>query len=91
MWASGQAIVRGGVTSTAPPDPPCFFQTPADAIQVAPAGTSADHPHTAPTKTYDAEAELVVALKSGGAIIATNKTPDPEFGCALDLSAFEHK
>jgi fumarylpyruvate hydrolase len=66
-------------------EPPFFFQKPTDAIQLVPAGGSADHPYPALTKNYHYEVELVVALKSGGTNIPMDKALDHVFGYTLGL------
>ncbi|ACL57261.1 fumarylacetoacetate hydrolase family protein [Methylobacterium nodulans] len=66
-------------------EPPFFFQKPADAIQVVPTGTVADHPYPSLTKNYHYELELVAALKSGGRNISKDAALDHVHGYAVGL------
>src|SRR6186997_3737112 len=54
-------------------EPPFFFQKPTDAIQVAPAGVTIDHPYPTLTKNFHYEVELVAALARGGRDIAPER------------------
>ena len=62
-------------------EPPFFFQKPADAI--IPDG--ADFPYPSRSSDVHHEIELVAALKSGGANIATDRALDHVFGYAVGL------
>ncbi len=66
-------------------EPPFFFQKPADAVQVVPAGTVAAHAYPPLTGNYHHEIELVVLLKSGGRDIAADGALDHVFGYAVGL------
>jgi fumarylpyruvate hydrolase len=66
-------------------EPPFFFQKPTDAIQLVPAGGSADHPYPSLTRNYHYEVELVAALKSGGRDIPIDKALEHVFGYAVGL------
>jgi fumarylpyruvate hydrolase len=62
-------------------EPPFFFAKPADAI-VADGGTV---PYPSLTKDMHHEVELVVALKSGGRNIATEKAPASIYGYGVGI------
>jgi len=66
-------------------EPPFFFQKPTDAIQVAPAGVTIDHPYPTLTKNYHYEVELVAALARGGRDIAPERALDLVFGYTVGL------
>ena len=66
-------------------EPPFFFQKASDTIQNCPEGKVVDHPYPAMTENYHFEAEMVVALKSGGRDIAIEKALDHVFGYAVGL------
>ncbi len=66
-------------------EPPFFFQKPTDAIQHVPPGTVADHPYPTLTKNYHYEAELVVALGSGGRNVPAERALDLVYGYSLGL------
>jgi 2-keto-4-pentenoate hydratase/2-oxohepta-3-ene-1,7-dioic acid hydratase in catechol pathway len=76
------AIERGADPTR---EPPFFFQKPTDAIQNVPVGKVVDHPYALLTKDYQHEVELVVALKSGGTNIPSEKALDHVYGYALGL------
>jgi fumarylpyruvate hydrolase len=66
-------------------EPPFFFQKPTDAIQVAPPGTTIDHPYPPVTRNYHHEIELVAALGSGGRDIPADHALQHVFGYAAGL------
>ena len=66
-------------------EPPFFFQKPTDAIQVAPAGVTIDHPYPTLTKNYHYEVELVAALARGGRDIAPERALELVFGYTVGL------
>ena len=66
-------------------EPPFFFQKAADTIQVCPPGVTVEHPYPPMTSNYHFEAEMVVALKSGGRDIAAAKALGHVFGYAVGL------
>ena len=66
-------------------EPPFFFQKPTDAIQVAPAGVTIDHPYPTLTKNYHYEVELVAALKAGGRNVTTAQALELVYGYAVGL------
>jgi fumarylpyruvate hydrolase len=61
--------------------PPFFFAKPADAI----VGDGATVPYPSLTKDMHHEVELVVALKSGGRNIPTDKANDTVYGYAVGI------
>jgi len=79
---AAHAIERGSDPTR---EPPFFFQKPTDAIQNVAVGTVADHSYPSLTKNYHHEVELVAALKSGGANIASDKALEHVYGYALGL------
>lgn len=66
-------------------EPPFFFQKASDTIQTCPEGQVVDHPYPPMTENYHFEAEMVVALKSGGRDIAVETALDHVFGYAVGL------
>lgn len=66
-------------------EPPFFFQKASDTIQICPEGQVVDHPYPPMTENYHFEAEMVVALKSGGRDITVDKALDHVFGYAVGL------
>jgi fumarylpyruvate hydrolase len=66
-------------------EPPFFFQKPTDAIQVVPAGGTAEHPYPPKTGNYHHEVELVAAIGLGGRDIPVNKALDHVVGYAVGL------
>ena len=66
-------------------EPPFFFMKPADALQVVPAGESAEHPYPPQTRSYHFEVELVAALGRGGVDIPQDEAADHIHGYAIGL------
>src|SRR5215510_4324497 len=66
-------------------EPPFFFQKPTDAIQLAPEGTTADHPYPPLTKNYHYEIELVAALHRGGKNVPVEQALNLVYGYAIGL------
>ncbi|ACA19528.1 fumarylacetoacetate (FAA) hydrolase [Methylobacterium sp. 4-46] len=66
-------------------EPPFFFQKPADAVQIVPAGAVVDHPYPSLTRNYHHEIELVAALRSGGRNLSKESALDHVFGYAVGL------
>lgn len=66
-------------------EPPFFFQKASDTIQNCAEGIMVDHPYPPMTENYHFEAEMVVALKSGGRDIAVETAHDHVFGYAVGL------
>ncbi len=64
---------------------PFFFMKPTDAVLSAPDGVIAELPYPPKTKNFHFEAELVVALKSGGSEIPISRALDCIFGYAVGL------
>jgi fumarylpyruvate hydrolase len=79
---AAHAIERGSDPTR---EPPFFFQKPTDAIQLAPQGTTIDHPYPPITKNYHYEVELVAALGKGGRNIPAAQALDHVFGYAVGL------
>jgi fumarylpyruvate hydrolase len=66
-------------------EPPFFFMKPADALQPVPEGETAEHPYPPKTGNYHFEAEMVVALASGGRDIPVERALDHVFGYGIGL------
>lgn len=66
-------------------EPPFFFQKASDTVQNCTEGHVTSHPYPPMTENYHFEAEMVVALKSGGRDIATENALDHVFGYAVGL------
>lgn len=66
-------------------DPPFFFMKPADALQVVPAGATAEHPYPPQTENYHFEVELVAALGQGGSDIPQAEAAGHIYGYAIGL------
>jgi fumarylpyruvate hydrolase len=66
-------------------EPPFFFMKPADALQPVPEGETAEHPYPPKTGNYHFEAEMVVALASGGRDIPVEGALDHVFGYGIGL------
>ncbi len=66
-------------------EPPFFFQKPTDAIQLAPAGVTIDHPYPPVTTNYHYEVELVAVLGAGGRDVPVAKALDLVYGYAIGL------
>lgn len=66
-------------------EPPFFFQKAADTVQVCVPGAPVAHPYPAMTSNYHFEAEMVVALKSGGRDIPEAGALDHVFGYGVGL------
>ena len=69
-------------------EPPFFFMKPADALQIVPAGETADHPYPPKTANYHYEVELVVALGRGGTDIPVERALAHvyAYGVGLDMT-----
>ena len=66
-------------------EPPFFFQKPTDAIQLAPAGVTIDHPYPSMTKNYHYEVELVAAIGKRGRNITAAQALDYVVAYAVGL------
>jgi len=66
-------------------EPPFFFKKRATRSKTCPEGQVVDHPYPPMTENYHFEAEMVVALKSGGRDIAVETALDHVFGYAVGL------
>ncbi len=66
-------------------EPPFFFMKAYDCLQPVPYGATLDHPYPTRTSNYHFEAEMVVALKSGGVNIPVESALDCVFGYAVGL------
>lgn len=66
-------------------EPPFFFQKPTDAIQLAPAGVTIDHPYPSMTKNYHYEVELVAAIGKRGKNISAAQALDYVVAYAVGL------
>ncbi len=66
-------------------EPPFFFQKPTDAVQLAPPGTTIDHPYPPLTKNYHHEIELVAALGGGGRDVPMDRALELVYGYAIGL------
>jgi fumarylpyruvate hydrolase len=66
-------------------EPPFFFMKPADAVLVAPAGSTVDLPYPSLTSNLHHEIELVVAIGKGGRNIRTQDAMEHVFGYAVGL------
>jgi len=66
-------------------EPPFFFMKPADAVLVAPPGTSTPLPYPGLTQNLHHEMELVVAIGKGGKNIAVAQAEQHIFGYAVGL------
>lgn len=66
-------------------EPPFFFQKAADTVQVCPTGERVPHVYPPMTANYHFEAEMVVALKSGGRDISESDALNHVFGYAVGL------
>lgn len=64
---------------------PFFFQKPTDAIQLAPAGATIDHPYPPMTKNYHYEVELVAAIGKRGKNIGAAQALDYVVAYAVGL------
>jgi fumarylpyruvate hydrolase len=79
---AAHAIERGSDPTR---EPPFFFQKPTDAVQIAPAGVTIDHPYPTLTKNYHYEIELVAALNKGGRNIPMDRALDCVFAYTTGL------
>lgn len=66
-------------------EPPFFFLKPADALQVVPAGTVAEHSYPPRTQNYHFEVEMVAALARGGRDIPAAEAETYVYGYAIGL------
>jgi 2-keto-4-pentenoate hydratase/2-oxohepta-3-ene-1,7-dioic acid hydratase in catechol pathway len=66
-------------------EPAFFFQKPTDAIQVVPAGGTAEHSYPTMTTNYQPEVELVAAIGKGGSNISVAQALDHVIGYAVGL------
>jgi fumarylpyruvate hydrolase len=66
-------------------EPPFFFQTPSDAVQLVPPGQTVDHPYPSLTKNYHYEVELLAALNRGGRNIPIEGALKHVYGYAIGL------
>ena len=66
-------------------EPPFFFQKAADTVQICPQGETVSHSYPPMTANYHFEAEMVVALQSGGRDIAETDALSHVFGYAVGL------
>lgn len=79
---AAHAIEMGGDPEK---DPPFFFMKPAEAMIAVEPGMTTDIPYPPGTKDFHFEAELVVALKSGGTNIAEADASKHIYGIAVGL------